>query len=214
LIRLTLLVCCAIAPIVPGATTIDRIVAVVGKHAIKQSDIDRDLRVTQFLNQEAPDSSIATQKKSLERLIDQELIRVDMAAAGNTGHLDSEAKDLLAELVRDRFSGSSARLDAELARRGLKQPQLLEQLQWQLVVLRFIDERFRAGILVSDEDVRKYYDEHLQELSKRPGEHSIDALAAKIRESLEGEEVNRNFEQWLAQARKDAVIEYKVDALK
>jgi peptidyl-prolyl cis-trans isomerase SurA len=208
------LACCFLTSIAQAATTIDRIVAVVGKHPIKQSDIDRDLRVTQFLNQEPPDSSIASQKKSLERLIDQELIRRDMAIAGNTGHLEDEAKDLLAKVTRDRFHDSKPLLNADLARRGLKEPQLLEQLQWQLVVLRFIDQRFRAGVMVTDDEIKKYYDEHSQQLSSGPGEHTIEALSPKIRETLEGEEVNRNFEEWLAEARKEAVIEYKVDALK
>ena len=210
---------CAIATL-PAATTIDRIVAVVGKHALKQSDVDRDVRVTQFLNQEPSDSSTAAQKKSLERLIDQELIRNDMAMAGNTSHLDAEARDLLNETVRKRFNGSRAQLDAELARRGFKESQLLQQLQWQLVVLQFIDQRFRAGVVVTDEEVRKYYDEHLPELKRtltsgsNVGADSFEALSPKIRETLEGEQVNRNFEEWLAQARKSAVIQYKVDALK
>lgn len=206
--------CCVLASIVQAATTIDRIVAVVGKHPIKQSDIERDLRVTQFLNQEPPDSTIASQKKSLQRLIDQELIRRDMAMAGNTGNMGDQARDLLANITRDRFHGSKATLDAELARRGLTEPQLLEQLQWQLVVLRFIDQRFRAGVMISDEDVKKYYDGNSVQLSSGPGEHTIEALSPKIREILEGEAVNRNFEEWLTEARKETVIEYTVDALK
>jgi len=197
----------------PAATTIDRIAAVVGKRVIKQSDIDRDVRVTQFLNQQLPNYSIAIQKKSLERLIDQELIRADMAMAGNTSHLESEAKDLFDQLVRDRFKGSQQQLQGELHGRGLKEQQLLHQLQWQLVVLRFIDQRFRAGVVVTEEEVHKYYDEHLAELSKTAGNHSFEALSPKIRENLEAEQVNRNFEEWLAQARKAALIQYKVETL-
>ena len=99
-------------------------------------------------------------------------------------------------------------------RRELKESQLLQQLQWQLAVLRFIDNRFRPGVLISDEQVRQHYDGHQADLSRMSGDHSFEALSPKIRETLEGEEVNRNFEEWLSQARKAAVIEYKVDSLK
>jgi hypothetical protein len=36
--------------VLAGAVVIDRIAVIVGKHAIKSSNIGRDLRVTQFLN--------------------------------------------------------------------------------------------------------------------------------------------------------------------
>ena len=44
--------------------------------------------------------------------------------------------------------------------------QLRRYLQWQLTVLRFIDQRFRPGVLVTEEEVRAYYDEHRAELQK------------------------------------------------
>lgn len=181
---------CGLASVAPGAgTVIDRIVAVVGKRAIKQSDVERDLRVTQFLNSAQPDVSDRARKEALDRLIEQQLIRAEIGAAANTGNLDNQAKALFAQLLKERFGGSQARLDAELHRRGLTESQLLDQLQWQLIVLRFIEQRFRPGVIVTDEDVRNG--------------------APKTRETLEAEAIDRNFEQWLAEARKAATIQYK-----
>jgi len=48
-----LLFCCMPA----GAVIIDRIAVVVDKHVIKTSDIERDLRSTQFLNRDRLDLS-------------------------------------------------------------------------------------------------------------------------------------------------------------
>jgi len=203
------------APLLYGATTIDEIVAVVGKHAIKMSDIERDLRVTEFLNNEPPNSSLPLKKKSLERLIDQELIRTGMASAGNAGHLDSQAKAMFDQLLRDRFGGSKTQMMTELRRRGLTDSQLLEQLQWQLVVLRFIDQRFRPGVIVTDEEVRAYYEQHSKELSQAyPANHTLEGVTPRIRQTLEAERINRNFEDWLAQERKATRIEYKVEEFK
>src|SRR5947209_839509 len=65
-----------------GATVIDRIAVVLGKHVIKASEIDLDLRVTEFLNREPLTRDAAAKKKSAERLIDQQLIRQELATGG------------------------------------------------------------------------------------------------------------------------------------
>jgi parvulin-like peptidyl-prolyl isomerase len=201
--------------IASSAAVIDQIAAVVGKYAIKTSDVDRDLRVTQFLNGDAPDLSLPQRRKALQRLIDQELIRNDLAQAGNTSHLSGEATDILAQLRKDRFKGSQEALSAELRRRGLTPAQVSDQLQWQLVVLQYIDQRFRPGVLVSEDEMNAYYAEHKAELMRQyPGNTTTESMLPRIREVLEGERINRNFEEWLQEVRRTAHIEYKLDELK
>jgi hypothetical protein len=193
-----------------ASSIIDQIAVVVGKHAIKTSDIQRDLRVTQFLNNQPPDNSTAAKRASAQRLIDQEFIRSDLASAANAGHLENEANALLQQLVRDRFGGSEAQLDAELHRRSLTRSELLDELQWQLVVLRFIDERFRPGVSIADDQINDYYQQHSVEFKGQ----DLAAATPKIREILEGEQINRDFEDWLTQARKATRIDYKLEELK
>jgi hypothetical protein len=198
-----------------GGNIIDQIAVVVGKHAIKTSDLDRDLRVTQFLNAETQDFGVAKKRVALQRLIDQELIRQDLAQSGNTDRLTEDAKALLDQIRKERFQASEALLEAELRRRGLSSAQVLDQLQWQLVVLRFIDERFRPGVTVTDDEVRAYYDQNTAALKRQdPAHNTFEDLTPKIREILEGERINRNFEDWLQQARKNVRIDYKMDQLK
>jgi hypothetical protein len=75
--------------------------------------------------------------------------------------------------------------------------------------LRFIDQRFRAGVLITDEDVRNYYDQHLVDLKRQyPQDNSFEALKPKIRASLEGERINQNFVQSIEAARKRAHVRY------
>lgn len=188
--------------------------AVVGKRAIKQSDLERDLRVTQFLNGDQINSTLPLQKKALERLIDQELIRSEMGIAANTNSSSKEAQALYDQVTRERFGGSKEKLTTELRRRGLKETELLQQLQWQLVVLRFIDERFRPGAITTEEEMRGYYEEHRKELIQGPGDHSFESLEPQIRETVEANTVDRLFEDWLAQQRRMILIQYKVEELK
>src|SRR6185295_20129349 len=87
---------------------------------------------------------------------------------------DEQAAELERQVVRDRFGGSAARFREELKRYGLTDEDLKEQLLWQLTVLSFIDQRFRVGVLVTDEDVRSYYDQHEADLRRDyPRDHGF-----------------------------------------
>jgi len=201
------------ASIMHGAVVLDRIAVVVGKHAIKTSDIDRDLRITAFLNRQPLDVTSQSKRQSAERLIDQEIIREEIVTGDYRRPADSDAMAFEKQLVHDRFGGSSAHFDEALAHYGLTEVELRPQLLWQLTVLRFIDQRFRAGVFVSDEDVRAYYDQHRDQLQKQhPKDASFETLKEKIRTSLEGEQVNQNFNAWLEESRKRYRIEYKLEA--
>jgi hypothetical protein len=197
-----------------AAVVLDRMAVIVSKHVIKTSDIDRDLRVTEFLNRQPLDLSPEAKRKSVERLIDQEIIRQEIVTGAYRRPSEADAAAFEKQLQNDRFRGSAAALREALGKYGLTEEQLREALLWQLTVLRFIDERFRASVLVTDDEVKTYYDQHAAELRKEnPGTPTFEALRNKIRDSLEGERINQNFNEWLEQARKRYRIEYRQEAL-
>jgi hypothetical protein len=196
-----------------AAVVLDRIAVIVGKHVIKTSDIDRDLRLTEFLNRELLDLGSAAKRRAAERLIDQEIIRQEIITGQYKRPADSEADALEKDFAHDRFSDSESHLREALRKYGLSEAQLQSHFLWQLTVLRFIDERFRPGVLVTDEEVRAYYDEHLGELRRQyPQKAEFEALKDKIRETIEGERVNQEFDRWLQEARKRHRIEYRQEA--
>ena len=186
-----------LAGVLWGAVVIDRVAVIVGKHVIKTSDIERDLRVTNFLNHEPLRFDPDAKRKAAERLIDQQIIRDEMATGGYRRPTDADVDALLQKIPHD---------PATLARYGLTEDQLREQLLWQLTVIRFIDQRFRPAVLVTDEEVQAYYKEHFT------GKGSFEELAPKIRATLEGEQINKEFESWIEQARKRTHIEYRQEA--
>jgi hypothetical protein len=188
-----------------GAVVLDRIAVVAGTHVIKTSDIHRDIRLTEFLNRATLNLSASAKRESAERLITQQIIRDEIVSGGYRRPPASEAAQLESELRRDRFGDSEQRLRAALQRYGLTEPELREQLLWQITVLQFINERFRGGVVVTDEDVRAYYDQH-------PKGSSFDAMEPKIRTTLEGERINQAFNEWLDQARKSEQVEFKQGA--
>jgi parvulin-like peptidyl-prolyl isomerase len=203
----------ALAYQIYGAVVIDRIAVVVGKQAIKLSDIDRDLRLTDFLNNVPLDLSGGAKRKAAERLIDQAVIRAAIAAGGYNRASDADAESMLDQIRRDRYAGSDSRLRQALTRYGLSVDDLRAQLLWQMTVLHFIDERFRPGVVVNDQQVRTYYDQHLAQIRREnPANNSFPAVEQKIRDILAGEEVNKQFEAWLDAARKEQHVDYKTEA--
>ncbi len=142
-------------------TVLDRIAVIVGKQVIKTSDIQRAIRLTEFLNREPLNFSEKHKREAAERLIDQQIIRSEIASQGYSRATDSEAGQMLGQIRQSRFGNSSSRLNAALAQYGLTTEELREQLLWQLTVLRFIQQRFQPDSSVSGEAANKALDEWL-----------------------------------------------------
>jgi len=197
-----------------GPVVLDRIAVIAGTHVIKLSDIDRDIRLTDFLNRVPLSFTAAAKKASAERLITQQIIRDEIENGGYRRPPESKATQLEEQLRRDRFAGSEQKLREALQRYRLTEAQLQQQLLWQITVLQFINQRFRAGVVVTDDAVRDFYDEHYAELQKQyPKDNSLEALEPKIREMLEGQQINQAFDEWLDQARKNEKVQFKEGAL-
>jgi peptidyl-prolyl cis-trans isomerase SurA len=197
-----------------AGVVIDRIAVTVDKHVIKASDVDRDVRVTEFLNREPLNTNADVRKKSAERLIDQTVIREEIEKGGYAPSSEAEVDGMMKRLLAERFGGSDARLQQDLARYGLTEAQLILQLRWQADVLKFIDERFRPGVVVTDDELQEYYNQHKADLARQyPQLKTFEALQPKIRAYLEGDRLNQSFDQWIAAARKRDRIVYRQEAL-
>jgi hypothetical protein len=196
------------------AEIVDRVSVVVGTRAIKQSDIDRDIRVVSFLNQAPLDFTPSARKEAASRLIDQLLIRQDIQAAGAAPAALSGMEQLLAQIKRDRFA-SDALYRQALAKYGLSEEDLKSALLWQLTVLRFIDQRFASAAAVSDQEIEQYFNSHRAQLLKStPTARSASDVRPEIQTEIRGEHANRQFEAWVDQARKDAQIDYPEESLR
>jgi peptidyl-prolyl cis-trans isomerase SurA len=196
-----------------GAVVLDRIAVIAGTHVIKASDIDRDIRLTQFLNRQPLNVTSAAKRDAAERLITQDIIRQEIVTGAYQRPPEGEGATLEVELRRDRFANSSERMDDALRKYGLTESELRERLLWQITVLQFINQRFRAGVVVTDEDIRNYYEQHAAELRKQQlKDITLEALTPKIKEMLEGERINKSFNEWLDQTRQGYRVEYKQEA--
>jgi hypothetical protein len=196
-----------------NAVVIDRIAVIVGKYVIKLSDVERDLRLTAFLNSASPDLSPKARRQAAERLVDQQIIREALAAGGYGRATDAQSNALLAQIRHDRFDDSAGKLSAALTRYHLTMDEVQSELLWQLTVLQFIQQRFQPEVSVPDEDVRSYYDQHVADLRREHQRNSgFEALQPDIRRILEGDAVNKRFEEWIGGARQRIRIVYREGA--
>ena len=191
------------------AEIVDRIAIVVNKRIVKDSDIDLDLRVTAFLNNQPLAATPAARKDSAQRLVDQVFIREEITSGDYESAPVAEAQNLLASIKKSRFSNDIAYREA-LKKYGVSEDDLKEKLFWQMTVLHFIDLRFKPSVLVTDDEIKSYYDEHRAQLQAAHGGQpaTLETLHDSIEETITGERVNKLLFDWLARRRKAAKIIY------
>lgn len=185
---------------------IDQIAVRVDNSIIKDSDISRNLRVTDLLNDHPLQTNTAARKEAVKRLIDQVFIREEIRVGDYPRAEWSEADTELAGLKKDRFK-TAASFGQTLSRYGITEPDLRFEFHWQLTVLRFIEARFRPAVLVSDSEIEGYYRKHPQAFRAGGGDTApLDDVRDDIRETLTGEKVNEQFFAWLDGKRKSSKV--------
>jgi hypothetical protein len=171
----------ALAQPLPGATTIERVVAVVDGRPLLLSDVN-DLSRVRGLAADA----------ALEAAIDERLMYAEAARLAQTEVQGDEEQRALAELA-------------------LRKPILLEQvteaglrriLRRQITILKYVEFRFRPQLRVSDQEVRAAF-----EADPAAGE-SWEAEKEKVRERLERRALDERIEAWVRELRGRAEVRY------
>lgn len=118
----------------------------------------------------------AARERVLERLIDSELLYQKArsgAAAVPDADLDTEQKRMQERL------GSPEQFEQMLRDNGVTEAQFREQLRRSLLVTRFVDRDIAAGVSVSDDEARRYYDQNPNEM-KRPESARFSQIMVRV----------------------------------
>jgi len=199
------------------AQVVDRMVAVVNKRVILESELDQATRV-EFLLQARPIQSLtqADRVAVLERLIDRSLLDQQIV---NPAMLDPTPEELAGKVreVREGIPGAAAneRWNTVLAGYGLTQQDVEEQLTSQFRILRFIDLRFRGLVRVEKGAIEAYYQERfLPEVRKRgAAEPKLSEVSDKIEQILAEQRIDELLNNWLKTLRAQARIERMLPAV-
>jgi len=198
---------CSISLVLLAAAThaeiIDRIAVSVGNQAITTSDIDREIRVTAFLNRSQPDFSAAARHTTADRLIEQRLILRELENSRFPTPADAEIDSALEKFRKDTFANADDYFRA-LAEAGITDRQVRDELLWQRRLLEFIDVRFRPGVQVSEQEISDYFHQKVEPAAQaaHPGESvTLDEYREQIEDKLIGDQVDKQMSTWLEGAR-------------
>lgn len=198
------------------AQVVDRMVAVVNRHVILESDLDQATRV-EFLMQAKPIERLtyADRTAVMERLIDRSLLDQQIMNPAMLDPAPAELKSKIEE-VREGIPGAAKdeTWRSILAGYGLTQQDVEEQLTSQVRILRFIDLRFRGLVRVDKEAIASYYkDRFLPEVRKRnASEPKLEEVSDKIEQILAEQRIDELLSNWLKTLRAQAHIERMLPA--
>lgn len=171
---------------------VDRVAVVVGKAVITESEVQEEVRVTQFLNQQPLDLSAEQRRAAAERLVDQQLIRNEMQL-GNYPQPDAAETEKTLRTFRQEHFGSPAQFRAALEKYAITEDVLKRHLAWEIAAVRFTDTRFRAAV--------------------PPPGNSEDADRVKSEANDANDNgVEQRMEEWLKDVRSQTRIDFKKEA--
>jgi len=209
---------CLLLAVLPAcrAQVVDRMVAVVNKQVILQSQLDQALRV-QFLMEGKPlrQMTLVDAQAALDRLVDQALLDQQIMSAGMT---EATPEELAARLkdVRAQLQGpeSDEKWNALLADYGLTQQDVETQLAAQLRLLKFIDLRFRGMVHVDKSAIEAYYSNQLLPELRKQGASvpPLNEVSGKIEKILAEQRIDELMTSWLQNLRAQSRIEKMLSA--
>jgi hypothetical protein len=209
--RPVLLVCLAF---LLHADIIDRIAVSVGNQAITTSDIEREARVTAFLNRSQPDFSPAARRTTADRMVEQRLILRELENSRYPAPAATEIDPILDKFKKDNFAGDEEYRRA-LAESGITDRQVRDELLWQRRLLLFLDVRFRPAVQVSDQDIQDYFSKVVEPAARaaHPGQPvTLEEYRDQIEEKLTGEQVDKQMSAWLASTRERSEVVFHPEA--
>jgi hypothetical protein len=192
----------------PQGTPVDEIVAIVNGDLILDSDIDQERRFAALLPY-GEASGAYTREKALERLINRYLIlqqvklqpQDPITEADATKDLDSLRKAI--PTCKEFHCETQAGWDKFLATEGFTESTLTGLWQQRMVVLQFIEQRFRMGIKITDAEIKDYYTRELlpQYATLNAPPPPLTAISSRIQEILLQQQVSNLLKDWLQSLR-------------
>jgi hypothetical protein len=188
--------------------TIDQILTLVNDDIITRVDLLWSIA----MDPQAPDPggpvSSDLLARKLDVMIDERLISQEAARVPSTDITRDEVDKKKAELIKS--FPSEVQFRERIGSVGLTPQKLEELLRQRILIDRFVDFRFRSFILITDPEIKKYYDEVLVPKVRAGGQVAPPLDDPKIRDliikNLKEEKVDAEITRWLASARQRADV--------
>jgi parvulin-like peptidyl-prolyl isomerase len=190
---------------------VDRMVAVVNKRVILESELDQATRI-EFLMDGKSLGRIAQADRSatLDRLIDRVLLDQQMVHQEMLEPTPEEVAERMTELRAQLPGGASDDGWRRLLNvYGLSEQDLAESVKAQIRILRFVDLRFRGLVRVDKNAIESYYNEKLLPQLRQQGAATppLTEVSDKIESILAEQSIDEMTARWLDTLRAQAHID-------
>jgi hypothetical protein len=198
-----------------GVVVLDRVIAVVNRHAILATDIDDEMRLA-VLDPGRAGLGVLTRARALDQVISRTLIQQQIhqedaeAAQTPQAEVDARTAEIRKELPAcvHLNCATDAGWKAFLAANGLTPERVDSYLRYRLQILRFIEDRFRQGIHISPEEIATYYhDTLIPQYAAGETIPPLGKVSPRIEEILLQQKVNVLFGDWLKSLREQGDVE-------
>jgi parvulin-like peptidyl-prolyl isomerase len=193
---------------------LDRVVAVVNGDVILESDVEEERRLAAF--QPFRDSSRRfSREEAMSRLVDRALILQQEKLQPQQPVTDKDIDDQFAALRREIPACKQYHCETDegwkkfVEAQGFTLDELRARWRQRMEVLRFIEQRFRSGIHISDDEIKGYYDETLlpefaRQKAKPP---ALAEVSDRIQEILLQQQVGALLVDWLKTLRAQGSVQ-------
>ena len=188
--------------------TLDRVVAIVNGDLILESDVEEEERFAAF---QPFNGEQYTRDQLINRLIDRAVILQQMALQPGSEITDAEVDAELNSMRKTIPDCATYHCDTDagwkkfIADHGFTLQELRERWRIRIEVLRFIEDRFRAGIFdtITPAQIDEYYQKTMvPAYQKQHVEPPPEATVAdRIQELLLQQRVNQLMDDWLTALR-------------
>lgn len=188
------------------AKVVDRVAAVVNNRVITLSALNAatELRKADIQIEEDISDENLIREKILRELIDRSLIINEAEKFGMTKAPDAEITEALEEIKK--AYPTEAEFEKTLSGWGMNTEDLVLYIKEQITVLKFIDQRVRFFVKISDEEINKFYKEKKSSFENK----SLDEVKEEIEAYLTEEEVARQLEEYVKKLRAKAEIRINI----
>jgi hypothetical protein len=189
-----------------AADIVDRIAATVNDVAIPESEV-RKAMVTSALSPEAGESEEAFRTRVLDALIDQHLEYED---AQRFGPAPPDAAEIAATMraLEERLRAEGNDPETEFAHAGLTREEVRAALERQLLIRRYLRERFTPVALADEERAREEYEKFYVPERRAAGlsAPSFESVAEEMRRRAQERTFEEEVDKWRKELRAKARV--------
>lgn len=187
---------------------VDRIVATVNGDLVLESDLEQEERFTKFYPY-GSNQGASLREQALTRLIDRTLIEQQLAGYPQQAVTEDQINKDESELRKDLPACAHADCSSDagwqrfLTNAGFTDGELRSRIKQRIQVLHFIEQRFRAGVRISDKQTEDFYtNTMLPEYAKQHATAPpLDSVRDRINELLLQQQVSSLLDDWLKTLR-------------